>query len=74
MERVYIDKHSFQKDVGLIGKVGNGVQKKKKRNQCHNVPCRKGILEHIYAKLQGNTDSCKGLGEEKSESESNSLM
>lgn len=27
-----IDKHSFQKDVGLIGKVGNGVQKEKKKS------------------------------------------
>lgn len=72
MERVWTNIDSLQKDVGLIGKVGNGVQKK--RNQCHNVPCRKVILEHIYARLQGHTDPCKGMGEEESESESNSLM
>lgn len=64
MERVEKNIDSFQKDVGLIGKVGNEIQKKK-RNQCHNVPFRKVILEHMYAILQGNTDSCKGVGERR---------
>lgn len=48
--------------------------KKEKRNQCHGFPCRNVILEHIYRRLQGNTESCREKETNGNESESKSLL